>query len=202
MSSRKQLEVRSEDLNPKKWGVSLTEDKFESFISKHSPTTPTLLKVFGDGSFFSPLLFGRFFDPSDAFPLWEFESEILLSALQSSGKTTVDWSETVTEYVLIAELPGVGKYNNQVCVENGKILEISGQWKQQRESNTRDWKDGHWWEYGYVRRLELPEDADWRKMEANVNDDIHLEIRIPKIPSKSDIPQGKDIGSGDSSSHE
>ncbi|KAJ4963918.1 hypothetical protein NE237_023857 [Protea cynaroides] len=198
MSSRKQLEVRTEDLNPQKWRVSLTEDMFESLNPKHSPT---LLKVFGDGSLFSPLLFGRFFDPSDAFPLWEFESEILLSALRSSGsKSTVDWSETATEYVLKAELPGVGTYNNQVCVENGKIMEISGQWKQQqlRESNTRDWRSGHWWEYGYVRRLELPEYADWRKMEAIVYDDMILEIRIPKIPSKFDIPQASE----NSTSHE
>ncbi|KAM2363381.1 hypothetical protein ACFX1X_002448 [Malus domestica] len=32
-----------------------------------------------------------FFDPSDAFLLWEFESDILLSGLRSSGQNCIDW---------------------------------------------------------------------------------------------------------------
>lgn len=66
----------------------------------------TVHGVFGDGTLFSPLLFGKFFDPSDAFPLWDFESEILLSGLRSSGRCNVDWFATDKEYVLKAELPG------------------------------------------------------------------------------------------------
>lgn len=68
----------------------------------------TAHKIFGEGSFFSPLLFGKFFDPSDAFPLWEFESDVLLSNNhpRSSKQTIVDWSQTDTDYVLKAELPG------------------------------------------------------------------------------------------------
>lgn len=77
-------------------------------------------------------------------------------------------------------------------VDKGKIVEISGQWRQQRESKIQDWTSGHWWEYGYVRRLELPEDADWKKIEVYVNNDVHLEIRIPKNLSDGDS-QGNDI---------
>lgn len=68
----------------------------------------------------------------------------------------------------------------RVYAENGKIVEISGQWKQQKESKAKDWRSGHWWEHGYVRRLELPEDADCRKIEGYLNNDIFLEVRIPK----------------------
>ena len=103
MTSPKQLEVQSEDRTPQKWCISLREDKFENFLSQGNPTVN---KVFGDGSLFSPFLFRKFFDPSDAFPLWELESDILLSHLRSSGQTTVDWSQTDKEYVLKAELPG------------------------------------------------------------------------------------------------
>lgn len=81
----------------------MTEEAFEAFISQGNQTA---VKVFGDGSLFGPLLFGRFFDPSDAFPLWDFESEILLSNLRSSGQKTVDWFHTESDYVLKAELPG------------------------------------------------------------------------------------------------
>ncbi|KAI3883849.1 hypothetical protein MKW92_032966 [Papaver armeniacum] len=177
MSCRKQLEVRSEDRNPQKWSVPLREEIFGNFISKGNPTVS---KVFGVGSLFSPLLFGKFFDPSDAFPLWEFESDVLLSSLRESHQSTVDWSETDKEYVVKAELPGQGKNNVQVSVENGNVVEISGQWKQRKESDANDWRSGHWWESGYARRLELPENADWRNIEAYIIDDIFLEIRIPK----------------------
>lgn len=106
MTGRKQLlEVvkELEHTSPQRWCVSLRDDVFKRFMSQG---TPTVHKVFGDGCLFSPLLFGKYFDPSDAFPLWEFESEILLSNLRSSGQTTVDWFQTDQDYVLKAELPG------------------------------------------------------------------------------------------------
>lgn len=31
-----------------------------------------------------------------------------------------------------------------------------------------------------MRRLELPDDANWRRAEANIENDIFLEIKIPK----------------------
>lgn len=108
MSSCIKLEVQTaEDQTPHKWCISLPEDVFKRFLSQGNPT---VLKVFGEGSLFSPLLFGKFFDPSDAFPLWDFESESLLSNLRSSGKSTVDWFQTEQAYVLKAELPVPGKY--------------------------------------------------------------------------------------------
>lgn len=76
-------------------------------------------------------------------------------------------------------------------------MEISGQWKPQRDSKANDWRCGHWWEYGYVRRLEMPEDADSKNIEAHIysNSSILLEIRIPKIPQGCNPPQGKDVAS-------
>jgi len=105
-SSNKRLEVQTEDQTPHKWCVSLGEEPFKRFFSQ---TNPTLHKVFGDGSLFSPLLFGKFFDPSDAFPLWEFESDVLLSHLRSSSQSTVDWCQTGEGYILKAEIPGKKK---------------------------------------------------------------------------------------------
>ncbi|OIW15462.1 hypothetical protein TanjilG_28661 [Lupinus angustifolius] len=179
-SSKKLVDVQTnDDESPHKWCVSLGEDVFKRFFSQASPIA---VKVFGDGSLFSPMLFGKFFDPSDAFPLWEFESDILLSHLRSIGQSTVDWSQTDEGYMLKAEIPGSGKNDNiQVHVDNGKVVEICGQWKQQRDSKANEWKCGHWWEYGYVRRLEMPEDADWKHTEAHIYNDIFLEIKIPKF---------------------
>ncbi|KAB2605861.1 21.7 kDa class VI heat shock protein-like [Pyrus ussuriensis x Pyrus communis] len=185
-TTRKQLEVVRDDQSPQKWCVLLREDVFRRFMAQGS-TNPTVQKVFGGASFFCPLLFGKFFDPSDAFPLWEFESDILLSGLRSSGQTCIDWFQTDQDYVLKLELPGEGKNNVQVYAENGKVVEISGQWKQQQggESNslksTKDWRSGNWWEHGYVRRLELPQDADSRRIEASLTNDLLLELKVHKI---------------------
>jgi hypothetical protein len=48
----------------------------------------------------------------------------------------------------------------------------------------------HWWENGYVRRLEMPEDADWKNIQAFIYNDIFLEIKMPKIKKGSDHAQG------------
>uniref|UniRef100_A0A803QCJ0 SHSP domain-containing protein n=1 Tax=Cannabis sativa TaxID=3483 RepID=A0A803QCJ0_CANSA len=133
-----------------------------------------------------PFLFGKFFDPSDAFPLWEFDSDILLSNLRSLGQTTVDWFRTPhdQDYVLKADIPGIGVGKNSVQVvynEKQKAVEVSGVWSQQQSMTiNKEWRSGNWWEYGYVRRLELPDDADSRKIEAYLTNDTLLEIKIPK----------------------
>lgn len=114
MTSQKELEVRFEDhdhdqvqKNKRKWCIPLKEDAFVTFMEKGNVTAK---KIFGEGSFFSPLLFGKFFDPSDAFPLWEFESDVLLSNNSNnpriSRQSMVDWSQTDTDYFLKADLSG------------------------------------------------------------------------------------------------
>lgn len=103
-SGCRKVEVSLEDHNPNKWCVPLKEDTFITFMEKGNPAAH---KIFGQGSLFSPLLFGKFFDPSDAFPLWEFEADVLLSnVFDPDEKRTVDWQQTDAGYVLRAELPG------------------------------------------------------------------------------------------------
>ncbi|CAI9784170.1 unnamed protein product [Fraxinus pennsylvanica] len=190
MTSCRQLEIQFEDQNPQKWCHLLKEEAFQALTRKE---IPNVHKVFDERSLLSPLLFGKFFDPSDAFPLWEFESAVLLSNLYSSGQRSVDWFQTDDGCVLKAELPGertgLGNSTLQVCVEGGKVLEIRGEWRQHKDPKRKDWRSGHWWEHGYVRRLELPENLDWRKLEANVKNDVTLEIKIPNNYSDSDTLQ-------------
>ncbi|GKV15723.1 hypothetical protein SLEP1_g26482 [Rubroshorea leprosula] len=114
MTSSIKLEVHSaEEKNPQKWRISLPEEVFRRFLSQDNQTVD---KVFAEGSLFSPLLFGKFFDPSDAFPLWEFEADSLLSNLRNSGKSTVDWFQTDQAYVLKAEVPGKSLLSTFDCI--------------------------------------------------------------------------------------
>ncbi|CAJ1978722.1 unnamed protein product [Sphenostylis stenocarpa] len=184
MTGSKKLQVGTDDESPHKWCVPLGEDVFRRLFGHGNPTVH---KIFGDASLFSPMLFGKFFDPSDAFPLWEFESDILLSHLRSSNQNTVDWYQKDEAYMLKAEIPATGMSNIEVHVDNGKVVEISGEWKPQKESKASDWRCGHWWEYGYVRRLEVPEDADLKIIEALIRNNRFLEVRIPKCIHGKDV---------------
>lgn len=90
------------------------------------------------------------------------------------------------ELTLLISETGVGKGSIRVCVEDGKVLVVSGQLK---EAGTTDWRAGNWWEYGCVRRIELPENAEWRKTEAFLSGDHKfLQVKIPKTPPNDDVP--------------
>lgn len=90
-------------------------------------------------------------------------------------------------------ISGAWENDVRVYVDNGKVVEISGQWRQHKDqSKVKDWRCGNWWEHGFVRRLELPEDADWRSMEARLNAEMYIELRIPKKGSCCE----EKIGSG------
>lgn len=86
---------------------------------------------------------------------------------------------------------GVGKGIICVSVEDGKVLEVSAQLRLKVETGTKDWRAGNWWEHGCVRRIELPENADWKKTEVLMSnaDNKFLEVKIPKIPPNiCDVP--------------
>ncbi|KAH7675722.1 Small heat shock protein HSP20 protein [Dioscorea alata] len=108
--------------------------------------------------------------------------DVFESFIAHAGDTA--HKETDTEYILRAELPSATKCEVEIAGEKGKVVEISGQWRG-RESESMDWKAGRWWEHGYVRRLELPEDANWKKIEAYIDDENLLQIKIPKNNSDS-----------------
>lgn len=98
------LEIHTDDKTPGKWSVPLGEEVFRRFLSGGGGSEKA---VFGEGSLFSPFLFGKYFDPSDAFPLWEFEADVLLASLRSLGQCRVDWSQTDQAYVLKSDIPGI-----------------------------------------------------------------------------------------------
>jgi len=111
MPGRPAIEVRllpggGGDAVAPRWRMSLLENTFSGFL-QGAGADAAARAVFADGSLFSPFLFGKFFDPADPFPLWEFESDVLLAALRrGNARTTVDWAETDSEYYLRADIPG------------------------------------------------------------------------------------------------
>ena len=102
---------------------------------------------------------------------------------------SVDISEEEGAYVVKAELPEVQKEAVKVVIENG-ILTISGE----RTRNTE--KTGVRYhrverEYGaFLRSFTLPEDADPKKISANMKDGV-LTVRIEKLAEAK--PQAVEI---------
>nr|XP_043621927.1 21.7 kDa class VI heat shock protein isoform X2 [Erigeron canadensis] len=135
----------------------------------------------------------------DVFASFISKGGVLLAHLHNP---CVNWLQTEACYVLNSELPKLENNSLRVCVENGKVLEISGLYKPKGDSRATDWRSGKWWEHGFVRRLELPENADGKKIEAYVNNnDTVLDIRIPKTSLECDhIPQGNNLVTKESAS--
>ncbi|CAD6333325.1 unnamed protein product [Miscanthus lutarioriparius] len=186
MPGRRAIEVRllpggGGDAVAPRWRMSLLENTFSGFL-QGAGADAAARTVFAEGSLFSPFLFGKFFDPADPFPLWEFESDVLLAALRrGNARTTVDWAETDSEYYLRADIPGGRRCDVEVSGDAMKVIDISGLWRAPPPADGRDWRAGRWWEHGFVRRVELPEDAEWRKVEAYFDDgEGSLEIKVPK----------------------
>ncbi len=104
---------------------------------------------------------------------------------EGQGRKMVEWAPSVDiseeegAYVVKAELPEVQREAVKVLVENG-ILSISGE----RTRNTE--KTGIRYhrverEYGaFLRSFTLPEDADPKKISANMKDGV-LTVRIEKL---------------------
>ncbi|XP_057824048.1 16.9 kDa class I heat shock protein 3 [Cryptomeria japonica] len=155
-----------------------TEELLQSIIM------PRLNSVFGEGHLFDPCLFGTLWDPSQPFPLWDFDD---LEAIANTS--LIDWTETDNSHILLAQLPGLTKNDIQVIVEDGSILEISGQWKKQNENSRGNGEErrAEWWEEGYVRRFKLPDNIDSDKIEAKIENGV-LNVQIPKGKVSAKLP--------------
>lgn len=90
----------------------------------------------------------------------------------------IDVSESENEVTLTAEVPGMGKEDLEVTVDNG-VLTLRGEKKQEEEHEAEDF---HRIErrYGrFERSVRLPEYVDAEQIEADYNDGV-LTLHMPK----------------------
>eukprot|EP00253_Pinus_taeda_P005689 PITA_05689 len=159
----------------------LTEASFNSFFSLRRDVLDT---YFRSGYLFNPFVFGRFTDPSDPFPLWNYTPYTIWPRDTASlSKSRVDWSQTDDRIFMRADLPGLKKDDVNVAVENGRVFKISGQWNH----NNRPDGCAEWWKAEYLRRFLLPDNGDIEQTHASMDDGI-LEITIPKTKQKRPPP--------------
>ncbi|XP_021769109.1 17.8 kDa class I heat shock protein-like [Chenopodium quinoa] len=131
-------------------------------------------------------------DPTEGFP---FNTSITNST--ASGKavggfanTRIDWRETPEAHVFKADLPGLKKEEVKVEVEDGKVLQISGERNRESEEETDKWHRLERSSGRFIRRFRLPENVKMDEIKANMEHGV-LTVTVPKMQEKQ--PEFKSI---------
>ncbi|OIW01410.1 hypothetical protein TanjilG_25706 [Lupinus angustifolius] len=103
----------------------------------------------------------------------------------------VDWQETDTAHVFRADLPGVNKEDLKVQVEEGNILQISGEKvkEQEQEDQNRKWHRVERRRGCFKRRFRLPENVNMDEIGCTLKDGV-LTVSVPKLETK---PENKNV---------
>ncbi|KAK9727252.1 hypothetical protein RND81_05G268700 [Saponaria officinalis] len=149
-----------------------------------------------------PSIFGgrktNVFDPF-SLDTWDPFEGVLSSALTnvpSARETTqfattrVDWKETPEAHVFKVDLPGLKKEEVKVEVEEGRILQISGERSKEQEEKNDKWHRIERSSGKFLRRFRLPENTKMEEVKAGMENGV-LTVTVPKVEQKK--PEVKTI---------
>ncbi|CAM0947316.1 unnamed protein product [Alopecurus aequalis] len=119
-----------------------------------------------------------------------FMDAIGLSAFAGGGRqalgmpfstASLDWKETPTAHVFMADVPGLRKEEVKIEVEQERVLRISGQRARAAEEKGHRWRRVERSAERFVRTVRLPPDADTdgAGVHAALNNGV-LTVTIPK----------------------
>ncbi|XP_071722426.1 17.3 kDa class I heat shock protein-like [Rutidosis leptorrhynchoides] len=134
-------------------------------------------------------------DPFQGFP---FGTTSIANAPPSSSAremsafagARVDWKETDDSHVFKADLPGLKKEEVKVEVEDGRVLQISGERSKEQEEKNDQWHRVERSSGKFLRRFRLPENAKMDQVKASMENGV-LTVTVPKEEEKK--PQVKAI---------
>lgn len=99
------------------------------------------------------------------------------------ANTRIDWKETPEAHVLKADLPGLKKEEVKVEVEEGRVLQISGERVREKEEKNDKWHRVERSSGNFVRRFRLPENAKMDQVRASMENGV-LTVVVPKEEEK------------------
>ncbi|KAI7982527.1 17.6 kDa class I heat shock protein 3 [Camellia lanceoleosa] len=102
----------------------------------------------------------------------------------------IDWKETPEGHVFKADLLGLKKEEVKVEVEEGRILQISGERKKEQEEKNDKWLRIERSSWKFLRRFRLPENAKVEEVKASMENGV-LTVTMPKVEEKK--PEVKSI---------
>nr|ADR30405.1 18.0 kDa heat shock protein [Oryza sativa Indica Group] len=140
-------------------------------------------------------------DPFDGLP-FGFGSGSLFPRANSDAAAfavaRIDWKETPEAHVFKADVPGLKKEEAKVEVEDGNVLQISGERIKEQEEKTDKWRRVERSSGKFLRRFRLPENTKPEQIKASMENGV-LTVTVPKEDSKKpDVKSiqitGKSIG--------
>ncbi|KAI3799904.1 hypothetical protein L1987_35209 [Smallanthus sonchifolius] len=130
-------------------------------------------------------------------PFQGFSSAI--SNLPESSRETaaianarIDWKETPEAHVFKADLPGLKKEEVKVEVEEGRVLQISGERSRENEEKNDKWHRVERSSGKFLRRFRLPENAKMEEVKATMENGV-LTVTVPKAEEKKPALKSIDI---------
>ena len=139
-----------------------------------------------------PSFFGgqrtNIFDPF-SLDMWDPFDGVFTSALanvpasaretSAFANTRIDWKETPEAHIFKADLPALKKEEVKVEVEEGRILQISGEKSKEQEDKNDKWHRIERSTGKFLRRFMLPENAKLDQVKASMENGV-LTVIVPK----------------------
>ncbi|GFP86334.1 17.4 kDa class i heat shock protein [Phtheirospermum japonicum] len=126
----------------------------------------------------------------DPFSLDIWDPFLGFSKTTAVANARIDWKETPEAHVFRVDVPGLKKEEVKVEVEDGSILQISGERSKEQEEKSDTWHRVERSSGKFLRRFRLPENAKLGEVKAAMENGV-LTVTVPKEEVKK--PEAKAI---------
>ncbi|XP_055836352.1 17.8 kDa class I heat shock protein-like [Solanum dulcamara] len=133
-------------------------------------------------------------DPFEGFPISTTIANPPSSVRETSAfaNARIDWKETPQAHVFKVDVPGIKKEEVKVEVEEGGILQISGERSKEQEEKNDQWHRMERSSGKFVRRFRLPESVRMGEIKAAMENGV-LTVTVPKEEEKKPEVKAIDI---------
>eukprot|EP00253_Pinus_taeda_P002629 PITA_02629 len=131
-------------------------------------------------SIFDPLSLDLW-DPFEAgkSPFFKDDGHFSRDDATAIANTQFDWKETSDAHIFKADLPGLKKEEVKIEVEDGRVLQISGERKKEEEQKNDKLHRIERSHGKFLRRFRLPENAKVDQVKATMENGV-LTVTVPK----------------------
>ncbi|XP_016443807.1 17.6 kDa class I heat shock protein 3 [Nicotiana tabacum] len=156
----------------------------------------SLIPSFFDGrrsNIFDPFSL-NIWDPFEGFPFSGTVANIPTSTRETAAFSSarIDWKETPESHVFKVDLPGIKKEEVKVEVEEGRVLQISGERSREQEEKNDKWHSMERSSGKFLRRFRLPENIKMEEIKATMENGV-LTVTVPKMEEKKPEVKAIDI---------